>query len=421
MKPAKLIVALAIFAGVCASAAGQVLFEPDASMTYPLDQGARPEGCGTSNFPFPHPNADLLTGLGTGRNLEQVARTIFQEPIAGARSDQDVALSRELAPSVVLVVTGGGLGSGSLISGDGDVLTNWHLVKGFADVAIVFKPARPGSMPGQDDILRGRVVKVDEVSDLALVRLAAKPEGRIPLRLGAADGIAIGANVHAIGQQGGQAWSYANGVIGKIHPAFEWSDAQASGAHHADAFQTNAILDPASPGTPLVSDTGALLGISGIDRVSPDGLSHAISSVEVGAFLRRQGDRRFAAAVPASGTPLHSGPKSACRPMDVYQGRTVDNTGLVAAYDTRCTGRVDLEIVVPDDKSKPIMLRADRNLDGKPDILLFDFSRQGHWDLSFWDSQFDGAWGLVGHHPDGAIEPSSYESADAYRARLARK
>jgi hypothetical protein len=80
---------------------------------------------------------------------------------------------------------------------------------------------------------------------------------------------------------------------------------------------------------------------------------------------------------------------------------------------------VDLEIIVPDDKSKPILLRADRNFDGKPDILLFDFSRQGHWDLSFWDNDFEGAWALVGHHPKGTIEPSSYESASAYRARLA--
>jgi hypothetical protein len=69
------------------------------------------------------------------------------------------------------------------------------------------------------------------------------------------------------------------------------------------------------------------------------------------------------------------------------------------------------------------VLRADRNLDGKPDILLLDFSHQGqgHWDLSFWDSAFDGSWGLVGHHPDGAIEPSSYESARAYRAGLAAR
>jgi len=107
----------------------------------------------------------------------------------------------------------------------------------------------------------------------------------------------------------------------------------------------------------------------------------------------------------------------ACEPKEVYQGRNADNTGLVSAFDARCTGHVDMEVVVPDDKTRPIVLRADRNFDGKPDVLVLDFSREGRWELSFWDSEFQGTWGLVGHHPDGAMLPSTFESADAYRAR----
>jgi len=45
--------------------------------------------------------------------------------------------------------------------------------------------------------------------------------------------------------------------------------------------------------------------------------------------------------------------------------------------------------------------------------------RRGQWDVSFWDSNFDGTWGLVGHHPDGNIAPSFFESADTYRAPIA--
>jgi len=427
VNPGKLLAAVALAAGLCHAAAGQDLSGPDASMTAALDQGASPEGCGTSNFPFPRPSAELLSGLGTGRNLERIAGTVLPQPAFEAQSAGDIAFFEDLAPSVVAVVTDHALGSGSLISAEGDVLTSWHVVKGYADVGIVFPPTRQGTGPRHNEVVRARVVKVDEVSDLALVKLAMMPKGRMPLRLADPADIRVGARVHALGHRGEHAWTYAKGQIGEIRPNFVWSEGPGGVEHRATVLRTNADVDPADSGGPLVGETGALLGVGGIggvggvggvDRAAADGVFLAVSGIEVRAFLQRPGDRRLASATSAAAAPPAA---LACEVKQIYQGRSADNTGLVAAFDTRCTGRVDVEIVVPDEKSKPILLRADRNFDGKPDILLLDFSRQGHWELSFWDSDFNGAWGLVGHHPDGAIEPSFYESASAYRERLAGK
>ena len=46
-----------------------------------------------------------------------------------------------------------------------------------------------------------------------------------------------------------------------------------------------------------------------------------------------------------------------------------------------------------------------------------DFKRQGKWELSFWDENFDGHWTLVGYHPDGGLIPSRFESYEAFKKR----
>jgi hypothetical protein len=49
---------------------------------------------------------------------------------------------------------------------------------------------------------------------------------------------------------------------------------------------------------------------------------------------------------------------------------------------------------------------------------LMTSNRDGKWDISFHDVDFDGIIDLVGYHPDGKITPSRYESYQAYAARL---
>ena len=97
------------------------------------------------------------------------------------------------------ILTQDGLGSGSLIGSAGEIITNYHVVQGYSDVAIVFKPATEGKEPTHDDIKLGHVVKVDQVADLALVKAVDVPKGRNPIRLGDSSDLAIGTDAHAIG------------------------------------------------------------------------------------------------------------------------------------------------------------------------------------------------------------------------------
>jgi hypothetical protein len=52
---------------------------------------------------------------------------------------------------------------------------NYHVVKGYSTVAIVFKPSIEGAEPSRDDIKIGQVLKYDEIADLALIRVPNVP------------------------------------------------------------------------------------------------------------------------------------------------------------------------------------------------------------------------------------------------------
>jgi hypothetical protein len=94
------------------------------------------------------------------------------------------------------------------------------------------------------------------------------------------------------------------------------------------------------------------------------------------------------------------------------------NQANVFGYDTNCSGKINAESIVPDKQSDPVMLRVDRNGDGRADVIYFDYQRRNKWDLSLWDENYDGHWTLVGYHPDGSLIPSRFERCDHGGQRL---
>ena len=115
------------------------------------------------------------------RNSQQSAPSEVAGPVRSAKGGE---IYRRVSPAVVLVATKEGFGSGSLLDTAGNIVTNWHVVKGYEYVAVIFKPTVEGKEPTRDDIKRGQVVKYDEIADLALVKATEVPPGRSPVRLG---------------------------------------------------------------------------------------------------------------------------------------------------------------------------------------------------------------------------------------------
>jgi S1-C subfamily serine protease len=349
----------------------------------------------------------LVGSLPTGA-LSEVLQKPVEESTTTSRSAKDTQIYRSIAPSVVLIVTKDGLGSGSLLSTTGDILTNYHVVKGYSTVAVVFKPAAEGAAPSRDDVKVGEIVKFDPVTDLALLRVTAVPPGRAAIRLGSTDDISVGADVHAIGHPTGEAWTYTTGIISQYRLAYKWKNAGDEIQHVADIIQTQTPINSGNSGGPLISDAGALVGVNSFKAPGGEGLNFAVSVDDVKRFLLRSYE---------ASSPSDPSKNSQCKPKVLSKYRSADNTSQITSLDMFCEGKASGEYVVPDKPSAPIFLRVDRNGDGKADVVFFDLKRSGKWDVSWWDDKFTGQWSLVGYHDDGTLKPSRFESYAEYQRR----
>lgn len=345
--------------------------------------------------------------------LSTIAQTPVRDVASRTRSAKDSALYRSISPSVVLIATKVGIGSGTLVSSVGDIVTSYHVVRGYSDVAVVFKPTVEGMQPSRDDIKRGHVAKYDAVADLALVKVDDVPAGRAPVRLGDSGEINIGADVHAIGHPNGETWSFTNGIISQYRAEYTWKSKNEGVKYKADVIQTQTPINPGNSGGPLISDSGTLIGVNAF-KSEGEGLNFAVSIDDVKQFLSRSGN-------VAAQTSKPSTAKASCQMKEIARFRSKDNAAAVITYDFNCSGKSNAEYVVPDEPSAPIMLKMDRNGDGMIDVIYYDFNRRGKWDMSYWDETFSGHWTLVGFHRDGSLKPTSFESYEAFKQRMAQR
>jgi S1-C subfamily serine protease len=116
------------------------------------------------------------------------------------------------------------------------------------------------------------------------------PAGRISIRLGTTDEIAVGADVHAIGHPTGEAWTYTTGVISQYRLTYKWSNRGEEIKHQADIIQTQTPINPGNSGGPLISDADTLIGVNSF-KGDGEGLSFAVSVDDVKRFLVRSGTR----------------------------------------------------------------------------------------------------------------------------------
>ncbi|HKQ10453.1 MAG TPA: serine protease [Rhizomicrobium sp.] len=358
---------------------------------------------------------DLGPVLGS---VSKIANQPYKERALNTRGAKEAALYKQLSPSIVLILVQDGdetgIGTGSLLNASGDILTNWHVVKGHTDVAVIFKPAVEGQQPTEKDIVRGHVERIDEVADLALVRVAAIPAGRTPIKLGNQNDISVGLDVFAIGHPQGNDWTYTQGVISQYRKGYEWAYKDQS-QHKADVIQTQTPINPGNSGGPLLSAGGALVGVNSFVG-DGEGLNFAIAISDINAFLART-TSRLTTSVPRRQEQASA---RKCESRLLEQGRLKDDSGDYQAYDIYCSGKINLLFVRPDDRAKPIQAILDQNNDSRPDAWIYDYDRNGKWDLSFWESKKDGNIDLVGFHADGEPDPSSYMSYAAWKVRYGK-
>lgn len=355
--------------------------------------------------PFPVvPNASLRGGVSPDR-IAKALRGVQNAKPPLMRGQIEQALFNTHARSVVLIVTNEQLGSGAVINPDGTILTSAHVVAGYKNVGVIFKPMQHGVAPRESDAVKAAVVRVDEVADLALIKLAGLPADVRPLRLGAFEKVHVGLGVQAIGHPFGEAWSYTSGIVSQVRPNYEWRTVDGL-MHRADVVQTQTPSNPGNAGGPVLNYAGDIVGISTFGNQQGWGTNFAVAPSEVRRLFAMTSDRLGPKRHPATNTA------NACEvPVRLGTERSRANDATVFRLDANCNGREDYFLVVPDNRSRPIMLFIDANENRRSEVVYFDMNHDFKFDFARYDTNEDGRQDLIGYDLNDALEPGRVELA----------
>lgn len=327
------------------------------------------------------------------------------EPRAATRGAKEVQIYQQAAPSVVLIITDDSIGSGALISADGLIITNQHVVGEADEVGVIFKPAVEGADIGDADVRPGKVLRRDAIADLALVKVSVVPPTAKPLKIGGAAGVQIGADVHAIGHPTGQVWTYTRGIVSQIRRDFTWNDEEVSGHKVAAIIQTQTPINPGNSGGPLLNDNLEIVGINSFTSEG-EGLNFAVSGDDVKIFLASKGDRMPAKAAPRKNKVSSTSCKA--KALEEWSSKTAPK-GMNYLVDVDCDDKGDFIAFEPTDKSEASRFLFDEDKDGEIDVALVDSDRDGEVDYGLYDTDHDGKADLKGYFKPDADEPYRYE------------
>jgi putative serine protease PepD len=192
---------------------------------------------------------DATKGLiSSGVNLVSSTSTIERSP------DSVAGIAARVLPSVVSIETtskvGGGSGSGFVISSNGYLLTNNHVIADADAINVVLNDGRE---------FAAKVLGRDESYDLAVLKI--KMTGLKALQFGDSEKVQVGDSVIAFGSPLGLSGTVTQGIISAKDRPVTAGDENSS-TSFISALQTDAAINPGNSGGPLVDATGAVIGVN---------------------------------------------------------------------------------------------------------------------------------------------------------------
>jgi S1-C subfamily serine protease len=218
------------------------------------------------------------------------------------------AIYENEAPGVVTVLSlfgsggldsleqgGGGVGSGFVLNGEGEIATNAHVVTtGEGDAVSRAKEVYVEFADGNQ--VEAKIVGTDPNADIALLKIDPQGLKLRPLPLGESASVEVGEPVAAIGSPFGERQSLSVGVISAIDRSID----SLTSFDIAGAIQTDAAINPGNSGGPLVDAEGRVIGVNQQIKSTSGGGEGVGFAVPVDAIkrsldkLREDGEARYA-------------------------------------------------------------------------------------------------------------------------------
>jgi putative serine protease PepD len=240
------------------------------------------------------------------------------------------AVAAKAGPSVVTIAvsarTGAGTGSGVILSDDGYVLTNNHVIT--LDGASSDGTIEVTTADGR--IFRAEVVGNDPIVDLAVIKLI-DASGLTPIEFGDVDALDVGDRVVAIGAPLGLSNTVTDGIVSALDRSIQIASSAVpddgtdegdsgqnpfnfdipgqqstggSGTISVPVIQTDAAINPGNSGGALVNSAGELVGIN-VAIANAGGTSTTGGSIGVGFAIPADLARRVADELIENGTATH--------------------------------------------------------------------------------------------------------------------
>jgi putative serine protease PepD len=247
-----------------------------------------------------------------GNSSNSAVQNALTEPLptasqAAAPTGSVQAVANKVLPTVVEISVqvqstqgvSGDTGSGVIISSDGEILTNNHVI---ADAAT----AGSGQSQLQVIFSNGRTVNAtilgrDPTSDIAVIK-AQGVSGLPVVSFGTANNLQVGQAVVAIGAPYGLSGTVTSGIVSSLHrPTVAGDGGQDSQQTVMDAIQTDAPINPGNSGGALVNMQGQVIGINSAIYSSSSSNGSQGGNVGIGFAIPIDQARRLANDIVTTG------------------------------------------------------------------------------------------------------------------------
>jgi len=231
----------------------------------------------------------------TTSNQQPEGRTRKQSYYTTGRLDEAPVsqLVKRFGDAVVTVTTPVGMGSGFILSSEGHLITNYHVVEESLKISVtVFQRKQQGYEKHQ--LKRVKILALNPLRDLALLKLDKKEIADLNLKnvvIASQPTLGVGDLVFAIGNPLGLERSVTQGIVS--------STTRTLG--HLRFIQTDASINPGNSGGPLFNSRGEVVGVACAGYSFFDGLAFGIPATDLIDFLKHREAYLFDSTQPQNG------------------------------------------------------------------------------------------------------------------------